>query len=239
MAVGLFVGTGRLSDVGGKPITIAVGIVFVELIVFVLLCTRQRRLQSVAAHMHSIQEIPENRFTDAMIREHHRQAGEPLDSLPLRTRHAVMYTTWGSIAVVILFALPSGLWIAREIGTAFIILISIGLFGFLGTCRLCHPVNRRQYGSVLGLITIAVVVAAIIGRFGGTDNHAVRQVAATDAASRERSRVASRPTIERHLARWLALRANLSTDENPYPLVVAAAQGGGVRAAMWTALAAR
>ena len=87
------------------------------------------------------------------------------------------------------------------------------------------------------LLALLLLAAGLFARWGLSDNHAVREVAAGDRAA-ELERAQRRPTLEEHLAEWLAAhRAGDAGRTQPYPLLVAAAEGGGIRAALWTALA--
>ena len=71
---------------------------------------------------------------------------------------------------------------------------------------------------------------ALSGLFGlWNDNHAIRQAAAE-------SDPWIRQSIDDHLDAWLdARQAQWSASTSAYPVYIASAEGGGIRAGYWTA----
>ena len=126
-------------------------------------------------------------------------------------------------------------WTAM-VGTAAIVVAAAASMAVTGALA-AHWINHRFSVTVPYLLALLLLAAGLFARWGLSDNHAVREVAAGDRAA-ELERAQRRPTLEEHLAEWLAAhRAGDAGRTQPYPLLVAAAEGGGIRAALWTALA--
>lgn len=102
---------------------------------------------------------------------------------------------------------------------------------------------RSATWSLVGTYAVVALVLAAVTFLNLNTGHGLRELAADQpgavreaAMAEERRLIAGRPPLERHLARWLNERADRARDiDHPLPLVVAAAQGGGLRAAYWTA----
>jgi hypothetical protein len=96
--------------------------------------------------------------------------------------------------------------------------------------------DRKLRGGYLLAGVLAVTL--VLTRFDLADTHRVwtLQAGATSALPA----ASSRPTFERHLARWLLDRQGQGpgggSAGSPIPLLVVAAHGGGLRAAYWTAM---
>ena len=93
--------------------------------------------------------------------------------------------------------------------------------------------DRSVRGGVV--VTLLVLWAALLAGVGLSDNHRVWGTAAGRVAG-----VDPRPGLEQYLHDWLRARraAGLGgAPETAAPLVAVAAHGGGLRAAVWTALA--
>jgi hypothetical protein len=175
-------------------------------------------------------------LSDGGIRDARGDDGAPLDRLPPGTRWA--------FAVAILLAVASfaaaGLWPvgwSQRLGTATIVVIGTGSIAVIGALA-AYYINRRFSVTIPYALFLLLLAAGLFARWELSDNHAVREVATGEREAEERlARV--RPTLEEHLAEWLEARPSPGANgpAAPYPLIVAAAQGGGVRAALWTALA--
>lgn len=139
---------------------------------------------------------------------------------------------------VVIFVAATNLrtdWTAA-LGTAAIVVAAAASMAVTGAL-LAHWVNHRFSVTIPYLLGLLLLGAGLFARWELSDNHAVREVAGADRAA-ELARAQARPTLEEHLADWLqAHRSTAAGRGQPYPLLVAAAEGGGIRAALWTALA--
>lgn len=156
----------------------------------------------------------------------------PLGDLLPGTRWAFATAFMTGVA---LFALAIGSpvrW-AEQAGTAAIVVAAASSFAVTGAL-LAHVVNRHFSVSIPYALLLLLTAAGLFARWGLSDNHAVREIAGP-AAIEEMERARGRPTFEEHLAAWLEARGDGAG--KPQPLVVVAAQGGGIRAALWGALA--
>ena len=131
--------------------------------------------------------------------------------------------------VAALYVPPAGL---ELVGTAGIVMAAAASLAVTGAL-LAHYANRHYSVTLPYLLAVLLLGAGLLARWNLTDNHRVRQV--TDGAGQERQDATRRPTLEEHLATWIEARGR--DDGRPVPLIVAVAQGGGIRAALWTALA--
>jgi hypothetical protein len=124
---------------------------------------------------------------------------------------------------------------AEQAGTTTIAVAAAASLAVTGAL-LAHWINRHYAVSIPYALLLLVLAAGLFARWGLSDNHAVREVAGA-AGAEEIARARARPTFEEHLAAWLEARRDRSGDPaRPQPLIVVAAQGGGIRAALWTAL---
>ncbi len=113
-------------------------------------------------------------------------------------------------------ALPSGasLWIALEFWTAIAVLLTLG----------AQWLWRGHLGWFFVALAILIVAAvAFSGRAFQARN--IRTLAEAPAV---------RPTLREFTKAWLAARSP-GTKSQPYPIVLVAAAGGGIRAAYWSA----
>jgi hypothetical protein len=122
------------------------------------------------------------------------------------------------------------------LGAAAVIFAFGSCFVVLGTFLVAHPSNALHRLSLPGVAWAALLLAGYLARTGWTDNHGIRTLPEATAGL-ERELIAERPKLEQRLARWLLDRREAAGNpDRPYPLIVAAAQGGGIRAAMWSAV---
>lgn len=110
------------------------------------------------------------------------------------------------------------------VGSAAILLYAAASWIAFGSLVLVHPTYRYRLPS---LFLLMILLSGLFGLWN--DNHAIRRTAAeTDAWNRE--------SIDRHLDAWLdARRSQWVTPSAVYPVYVASAEGGGIRAGYWTA----
>jgi hypothetical protein len=110
------------------------------------------------------------------------------------------------------------------VGSAAILTYAAATWIAFGSLVLIHPTYRYRLPSLF------LVMIALSGLFGlWNDNHAIRQAAAE-------SDPWIRQSIDDHLDAWLDVRQrqwNAST--GVYPVYIASAEGGGIRAGYWTA----
>ncbi len=139
----------------------------------------------------------------------------PLGRVALRSGFALTAVLLG------LFCLPVGWEIARWLRPTAVIIFGIAGLTFWGSLVVYFN-DYRYRPLVLGVGLYLAAVSAF------NDNTAVRR--ATDDAV---PALAQRPTVEAHFARWVQLRRR--DDRDTIPLVLVAAEGGGIRALNWTA----
>jgi hypothetical protein len=135
--------------------------------------------------------------------------------------------------VLFALALASPVRWAEAAGTAAVTIAAAASFAATGAL-LAHVINRHFSVSIPYALLLLLVAAGLFARWELTDNHAVRELAGAEAEA-EVARARARPGFEEHLAGWLLARGGGA--ERPQPLVVVTAQGGGIRAALWTAVA--
>ena len=124
-----------------------------------------------------------------------------------------------TIFLLLLFSLPVEWEVARRLRPTAIIIFGIAVFTFWGS--LVVYLNDYRYRPlVLGVVVYLILVSAF------NDNTAIRRAVAHPALSQ-------RPTVTAHFAHWVAARQQ--EDGDTIPLVLVAAEGGGIRALNWTA----
>jgi hypothetical protein len=149
------------------------------------------------------------------------------------------YITWGIVlvgaAVLVLVSLPSE-WsrvrVPEALGTATIIMIAGAVWIAFVTHFLVQPTLRHKVFPPLLLLFL--VPSLLWNGLGRNDNHTLSR-APDDGQVK---RIDTRPGPKEQLDHWLAKR--LPPGSSPgarYPAIVIAAEGGGIRAAYWTALA--
>ncbi len=133
------------------------------------------------------------------------------------------------VILTISFCLLAGFLINRVllpqmIGSAAIVLYAAASWIAFGSLVLIHLTYRFGWPS---LTVILILLAGIFGFFN--DNHRVRTV------ERSSERV-ERQSVEDHFRSWIDAREGvLRNYQTPYQVFVIAAEGGGIRAAYWTA----
>ena len=123
--------------------------------------------------------------------------------------------------LLLLFCLPVEWEIARRLRPTAVIIFGISLLTFWGSLLVYF--NDYRYRPL-----VLVVGAYLIIISAWNDNTAVRQATGPSVPS-----VAARPTVDAHFSQWVANRRK--TDGDTIPLVLIAAEGGGIRALNWTA----
>ena len=110
------------------------------------------------------------------------------------------------------------------LGSAAILVYAAAAWIAFGCLVLIHPTYRYRLPSLF------LIMIALSGLFGlWNDNHAIRQAAAE-------SDPWIRQSIDDHLDAWLdARQTQWSASTSAYPVYIASAEGGGIRAGYWTA----
>ncbi|GAB3777062.1 hypothetical protein GCM10028818_23630 [Spirosoma horti] len=139
----------------------------------------------------------------------------PLGRLVIQT--GVLLT----LLLITLFSLPVEWGIARGLRPTAVIIFGITMYTFWGSVLVYF--NDYRYRP---LVLLAVGYLVIISAFN--DNTSVRQ-----ATGNMVSPIWQRPTVETHFAQWV--NARRQEDGDTIPLVLVAAEGGGIRALNWTA----
>jgi hypothetical protein len=123
--------------------------------------------------------------------------------------------------LLVLFSLPVQWGIARYFRPTAVILFGISLFTFWGSLLVYF--NDYRYRP---LLLVAGIYFVAVSAFN--DNTAVREASSPSVPPIDR-----RPTVPDHFAHWIKTRHPVSGDT--IPLVLVAAEGGGIRALNWTA----
>ena len=126
-----------------------------------------------------------------------------------------------TLFLLLLFSLPVEWGIARRLRPTAIIIFGIAVFTFWGSV-VVYLNDYRYRPLVLLVIGYLVIVSAF------NDNTAVRQAVGKSARS-----IDHRPTVAAHFTRWVDMHRQ--QDGDTIPLILIAAEGGGIRALNWTA----
>lgn len=137
-----------------------------------------------------------------------------MPTLTLLVLFAILIGTYG----LLLAFLFSKVWLPQQLGSIAIAMLAASSWIAFGSLVLIYPTYRFRLPSLV------IVTLFLTGLFSAwNDNHGLRRS--------ERGTAASRPTPQQHFADWWAQR----TGPGPHQVVVIAADGGGIRAAYWTA----
>lgn len=139
----------------------------------------------------------------------------PLGRLVIQT--GVLLT----IFLISLFSLPVQWGIARGLRPTAVIIFGITMYTFWGSV-LVYFNDYRYRPLVLLFVGYLIINSAF------NDNTSVRQATGKSVAP-----IWQRPTVETHFAQWVDARRQ--EDGDTIPLVLVAAEGGGIRALNWTA----
>ncbi|GAB4007996.1 hypothetical protein GCM10028808_13090 [Spirosoma migulaei] len=126
-----------------------------------------------------------------------------------------------SLFLLIFFSLPVEWGIARRLRPTAIIIFGITLYTFWGSL-IAYFNDYRYRPLVLLVFTYLIIISAF------NDNTAVRRAIDKGVPS-----ISQRPTVEAHFVNWVTARQQEEGDT--IPLVLVAAEGGGIRALNWTA----
>jgi len=146
--------------------------------------------------------------------------------MPKRTFAAMMSLVALSVALLLTF-LATPVSAPQSVGPIGIIFFAMATWIAVGSAALIYPTYRYRLPSLVVLALILVTVFSI-----WNDNHQVRTLP-------DDGTVWQRPTVEQQFKTWYELRAParaaFAEDHRRYPVFVVAAEGGGIRAAYWTA----
>lgn len=126
-----------------------------------------------------------------------------------------------SVALLLAF-LVSPLALPRHFGAIAVLQFALTGWVIFGNLFLVY------WGRLLKLPSLALVLLAVaLLTSRCNDNHAIRRFPAEVPADR--------PTLEQHFRQWVEARIAAGGEARPVPVVIVAAEGGGMRAAYWTA----
>ncbi len=132
----------------------------------------------------------------------------------------VLGASWVLLALFVV----SPVWLPQGMGTLAIVLFAWSAWLVFGNFVLtCIPRMNRAPTLLVVLFVWAVAISSL------NDNHRVREAgAAAPAVPRE-------PGLLKHFDKWLASSERGRNPKKRFPVVIVAAEGGGIRAAYWTA----
>jgi hypothetical protein len=193
-------------------------------VVFHVLVTRRRRWFALDPEPHptTLSAVPPRSATPSIadpVLARLDSACAAWRALPPGTRHAVQASAAASAALFVAFtAFPVAF--GQRVGSMFILYVAAANAVFFGSAAVL-------LGRVwkLPLVTLAFACAAVFSYWN--DNHAIR-LAGGGPSDR-------RPLLRAAFDEWLESRRKTWTSSAPLPVIVVAAEGGGLRAAYWTA----
>ena len=193
----------------------AAGLLLVSLALAVFFITR-RRLINALPRAEKISPVPER---EARV--------ERVGMLGRAARRVYALSILANIAATVLIALRPEL--LDGIGPLAILLIAAAFLALNGGWA-CMLADRRGFPVLTGLLAVSVLLHTL----HLNDNHRVRQYPGMsthrhpEAAPPDR-----RPSFDDYANAWLDQRC---ADRKPCPVVMAAAEGGGIRGAAWTSM---
>ena len=137
-------------------------------------------------------------------------------------------STWWALGissfVAVAFFLSSCLYVQRTgtLGSMAIVLLSLALWVSFGSIFVYVGMKAR-----MPILTLLMLLALVSSRWA--DNHVVPTLSGTS------NLVAARPTVGEAFDRWSARLAHDYPAEGTHPVFIVATEGGGIRAAYWTA----
>jgi hypothetical protein len=123
--------------------------------------------------------------------------------------------------LLLVFSLPVEWEIARGLRPTAVLIFGISLFTFWGSLLVYF--NDYRYRPLVFLVGVYLIVIS-----AGNDNTAVRRATGPGVPT-----INYRPTVDAHFAQWISQRRK--QDRDTIPMVLVAAEGGGIRALNWTA----
>ncbi len=151
-----------------------------------------------------------------------RRGEAPLEFSVSGITRALLVVLGASWVLLALFVV-SPVWLPQEIGTLAIVLFAWSAWLVFGNFVLtCMPRMNRAPTLLLALIVWGVAISSL------NDNHRVREAQGASAVPRG-------PEVREHFDQWIASPERERNPKRRYPVVIVAAEGGGIRAAYWTA----
>ena len=151
---------------------------------------------------------------------------EKTSKTAITTNRKTMAIFFGSLqAIPVLYLIyPDCFWLSEKLGSFAIVMLSLGTFMFL-------LFNEFHWRKKLQLPVALLLVAMIAVNSFFNNNHRVRTLDET---------VFERPTVEEDFQAWMGEMVNDTLDsvavaDKPIPVFLVASEGGGIRAAFWTA----
>jgi hypothetical protein len=134
-----------------------------------------------------------------------------------------LLVVFGASWVLFVLFLVSPVWLPQGIGTLAIVLFAWSAWLVFGNFVLtCMPRMNHAPTLFLVLFVWAVAISSL------NDNHRVRDAQGASAVPRELG-------VGEHFEKWITARERDRDPKKRYPVVIVAAEGGGIRAAYWTA----
>jgi hypothetical protein len=142
--------------------------------------------------------------------------------------HELEASTWwmlgSSFLIAVGFFLASCLSVqqAGTLGSMAIVLLSLALWVSFGSILVFIGMKAK-----MPILTLLMLLALVFSRWA--DNHVVPTLSGTS------NLVTARPTVAEAFGRWSARLAHDYPAEGTHPVFIVATEGGGIRAAYWTA----
>ena len=130
----------------------------------------------------------------------------------------------GSLVIATVFFLWSTFSVqsAAQFGSMSVVLLSLSLWVSFGSLLVAAAMKAR-----VPIFTVLLLVAVFSSPFA--DNHTLKTIGGTADL------VAARPTVAQAFQKWSARLAHDYPNEPVHPVFIVATEGGGIRAAYWTA----
>jgi len=139
-----------------------------------------------------------------------------------RTRPAIMRLTALAVLMFVVVVFVSRVSVPVWVGALGVLSLASAYLTLVFTLLTFFTDSGQRFS----LILIVLLIAVVLGLYN--DNHPVRTLPG--------ERPAERPTAASHFRDWMASRLEVRAgDDGPIAVFVVAAEGGGIRAAYWTA----
>lgn len=163
-----------------------------------------------------------SQFTETGDAKQERYGQLTLRELPGLAKTTLLLTAAGELALLAVFVTGPE-YLAPHVGSAAIVLLAASGWIVLGSFSL-YAGKRLLRIPILTLLLLLAILFSFVN-----DNHAVRTLDTADAFQDRR------PDLRQALAAWLDHVEAQNPGAKTHPLFVVAADGGGIRAAYWTA----
>ncbi len=147
------------------------------------------------------------------------------EEMPAETFRILLAVLGVGVLLLVVF-LISHVQAPQFVGPVGIVLVAAATWIAAGSMLLVYPTYRYRWPS---LVLVALLITVAFGLWN--DNHRVRTLPGDDVWARE--------SVSSYFQGWLSAREEsrrrFREAGRPYPVFVVAAEGGGIRAAYWTA----